>query len=67
MCCATFSLKRKSFPFGCYVDVNPLDVPLDVLVSHSISPPVYMMYPEKGYKHKLNKSICLENAKINVD
>ena len=67
MCCATFSLKRKSFPFGCYVDVNPLDVPLDVLASHSTSRPVYMMYPEKGYKHKLNKSICLENAKINVD
>ena len=69
MCCATFSLKRKSFPLGSYVcvDENLLDVPLDVLASHSTSRPVYMMYPQKGYKHKLHKSICFENAKINMD
>lgn len=67
---ATFSTKRKRCPLVCYVcgDENPMDVLLEVLaLSHSTSCPVYMMYPEKGYKHELNKSICLENAKINVD
>lgn len=57
--------KRKSFPLVCFVcgNQNPMDIPLDVIASHSSAHPVCMMCSQKGYKPRLRKKSLLGKRK----
>lgn len=57
--------KRKSFPLVCFVcgNQNPMDIPLDVIASHSSAHPVCMMCSQMGYKPRLRKKSLLGKRK----